>query len=66
MQTAIAAAGVSGLASFLIAHRVSYQRLKGYRENESELDKYGIEKKKLVAVVKKRPVLPREELVKDV
>lgn len=57
------AAMMSGMGGLVLCHRLSMQRLLGLRENTIELEKNGMEKKELVKVVKKRIVLPKEELL---
>ena len=37
----------------------------GYRENDVELKKFGIKKKKLVSITRERNIIPLEELQKD-
>jgi hypothetical protein len=57
------AAFLSGTGGFIWCHRLAFQRLKGFRENSQELLAHGINpERKLVAVVRKRAVLTKEEL----
>jgi hypothetical protein len=44
---------------------LSYQRLVGFQENSRELAKYGIPKRELVQVIRKRDIRSREDLFKD-
>ncbi len=52
---------VGGLMSNFVR---SQARLLGYIQNDKELEKYGIQKKQLVEVIRKRDIRPREELFK--
>jgi hypothetical protein len=63
---AIATIGAGGclIGGFFSNFVLSYQRLVGYSENSRELKKYGIQKKELVEVVRKRDIRTREELFK--
>lgn len=62
IQTGIFGAILCGVGGFIACHRVTFQRLKGFRENDRELAMYGIPKKKLVKVVRRRAVLSKEEI----
>jgi hypothetical protein len=52
----LVAATVSGVGAFMMCQQDAFLRLKGYRENSRELDMYGIQKKELVRIIKKRPI----------
>ncbi|KAL9647404.1 hypothetical protein ABK040_006767 [Willaertia magna] len=63
----IVAATISAFGGLYMAQYNSMLRLKGYKENRKELIKYGIiseaEDKRLVKVVKRRPIFnPQTEL----
>ena len=52
------------LGGIVAAHRLSYQRLKGYRENSVEVAKHNQKQKQLKMIVKKRVTLDTDELRK--
>lgn len=57
---------MTAVAGAIMIHRVTYQRLTGFRENDIELKKLGIPKREIAEIIAKRPVIPEQELMKNI
>ncbi len=55
---------MTAVAGTIMIHRVTYQRLTGFRENDIELERLGIPKKEIAEIIAKRPILSEQELMK--
>jgi len=63
-HTAVFASVICLTGGIVAAHRLSYQRLRGYRENSYEVAKHNQKQKQLKMIVKKRITLDKEEVQK--